>query len=100
IEESTTAPVATLEANTGVAAAVIDTAVEANMRTPVTAVPDVEAFVPPPVSRRPDIPRTGELRLHVHRQRRRRHRDRNADRDAGMRDSRNYGERTERERRY
>jgi len=53
VEVSSTAPVTALESNTAIAEAVIHTAVEADMRTPVATVPRINATAPAPVSRRP-----------------------------------------------
>ena len=128
IKERTTAPITTLESNTGITEAVVHTAVEADMRTPVAAVPAIDTARPTPVAggpeqarlrrhhpgtrhpvitvlavrpipRRPDVAHRRKWRLHVHRQHRRRYRDRHADLDAGLRNSREHGERGQRERR-
>ncbi len=53
VEKGTPAPVTAFESNTAIAEAVIHTAVEADMRTPVAHVPGVEAPGPTPVARRP-----------------------------------------------
>jgi hypothetical protein len=53
IKECTTAPVTALESNTAIAEAVIHTAVETDMRTPVAAVPGIDTTAPAPVPRRP-----------------------------------------------
>ena len=53
IEKCTAAPVTALESNTTITEAVVHTAVEANMRTPVAAVPEIDATAPTPVARRP-----------------------------------------------
>jgi hypothetical protein len=53
IEVRTTAPVTTLESNTTIPEAVIHTAVEADMRAPITAVPGVDTAAPTPVAGRP-----------------------------------------------
>jgi len=128
IKKRAAMPVTALESNTGIPAAVIDSTIEADVRAPVTAVPDVSTAPPTPVSRspeqarlgrqhpgarhpviaviaispiarRPDVARRRERRLHVHRQHRRRHRDRHTDRNAGLRNCWEYGERGQRQRR-
>jgi hypothetical protein len=53
IKERTAAPVTALESNTAITEPVIHTAVETDMRTPVTAVPGIDATAPAPVPRCP-----------------------------------------------
>src|SRR5215472_10639410 len=60
------APVAAIEASTGIAEAVVNSAVETDVRSPVAGVPNVESFTPTPIARRPEVtglrgkhPRTG-----------------------------------------
>ena len=127
IKERATAPVTALESNTGITEAVVHTAVEADMRTPITAVPAIDTARPTPVPRgpeqaglrrqhprtrhpviavlavrpiswRPDVPLTRQWWLDVDRQHRRSHRDRHADLDTGLGNSREHGERGQRER--
>jgi hypothetical protein len=113
IEVSTAAPVTTLESNTTIAESVVHAAVEANMRAPVAAVPQIDAITPTPVAGRPqqpglrwehpgarhpviavvtvspvagapDIAGRWKRRLHIHRQHRRRYVDRHANGNAGV----------------
>src|SRR5215469_7030945 len=51
---SATLPVTAEEAGTGVAESVIDSAIEANFRSPVAVVPDVQAVIPVPKARSPE----------------------------------------------
>src|SRR5215472_11537694 len=51
---SASLPVTAEEAGTGVAESVVDSAIEANFRSPVAAVPNVEAVIPVPISRSPE----------------------------------------------
>jgi hypothetical protein len=53
IEKRTAAPVTALESNTAITETVIHTAVETDMRTPVAAVPGIDATAPAPVPRCP-----------------------------------------------
>jgi hypothetical protein len=53
IKERTAAPVTALESNTAITEPVIHTAVETDMRTPVAAVPGIDATAPAPVPRCP-----------------------------------------------
>jgi hypothetical protein len=107
VEEASTAPVTTLKTNTSVSEPVVDTAVKADVRPPVSGVPKVHSTDPPPISRRPehprlrrqhpragnpviavvapspitgrpDIPRSWKRRLDIHRKYGRRERDRYA----------------------
>jgi hypothetical protein len=127
IKERATAPVTALESNTGITEAVVHTAVEADMRTPITAVPAIETARPTPVtrspkqaglrrqhpgtrhpeiailavcpiSRRPDVPHLRKWRLDVYWQHRRRHRDRHANLNASLGNSREHGECGQRQR--
>jgi hypothetical protein len=113
IKERTTAPVTAFESNTAITEPVIHTAVETDMRTPVAAVPGIDATAPAPVPRcpqqsgrrrqhpsaghpvitivtvgplagRPHVPRRRQRRLHVHRENRRRDVDRHAYRNTGV----------------
>jgi hypothetical protein len=54
IEEGATAPLAAVEAGSGIAEAVVNASVKTNRRSPVAGVPDVETVVPPPVARGPE----------------------------------------------
>ena len=121
IEKRATAPVATREPNTGITKPVVHTAVEADVRTPVAAVPEVDTTIPTPITRRPEnsgrgrqhpraghpvitivaprpitrrphVARRGQGRLHVNRKNRRRHGDRHTYGNTGVR---NRGERRE-----
>jgi hypothetical protein len=125
IEVSTTAPVTALKPNTTITEAVIDTAVEADVRAPVATVPRVNATAPAPVPGRPQqsgrrrqhprarhpvitlvtispvpgcphIARRRQRRLHIHRKRRRRDVDRHTNRDTGVRNRGEHGERSQR----
>jgi hypothetical protein len=125
IEERTTAPVTTLESNTTIAEAVIHTAVEANVRAPVATVPGVHAAGPAPVTRCPKqsgvrrqhprarhpvitvvtvgpisgcphVARPRQRRLHIHRKHRRCDVDRHTNRDPGVRNRGEHGERSQR----
>src|SRR4029077_16133318 len=100
--------VSALIAETPIAEAVINAAIEADMRAPVAGVPDIEAFAPTPiawgpektyfgsqhprtrhpeiaivavspVTGRPDVPLAGAYRLYVDRQYRRSNSDRHED---------------------
>jgi hypothetical protein len=53
IKERTAAPVTALESNTAITEPVIHAAVETDMRTPVAAVPGINATAPAPVPRCP-----------------------------------------------
>src|ERR1700722_3005597 len=53
IEIRTPAPITAFESNTAIAEAVIHTAVKANMRAPIAAVPGINPTTPTPVARRP-----------------------------------------------
>jgi hypothetical protein len=105
VVEGAVVPVSALIADTPIAEAVIDAAIETDMRPPVAGVPDIEAFTPTPIARgpektyfgsqhprtrhpviailavgpvtwRPNIALTWAYRLHVDRQHRRSNRDR------------------------
>jgi len=54
VEESAAAPFAADEADAAIAKAVINAAIESNVRSPVAGVPHVEAVVPAPVTRGPE----------------------------------------------
>src|SRR5271165_4542497 len=75
VVEAAVPPISPLIADTSVAVAVVDSAVEAYMLAPVTAIPGVGAAAPPPVARRPEITVSRSHRLRVHRQGGRRDRD-------------------------
>ena len=110
IEESAASPLAAAETYTAVSEAVVNSAIEANMRPPIASVPAIEAareapvtrgpkhahrrnypcagdpvvaaiVIPRPITRSPEIARTGTDGLRVYRQRRRTdpHRDPNPD---------------------
>jgi len=99
VEEGPAAPVATLESNSSISEAVVDTAIKADVWPPVAGVPYVEAIDPAPVTgcpeesdrrwqhpctgypviavvtispitRRPYVAGLGKRRLHVYRERR------------------------------
>jgi hypothetical protein len=55
VEEFTVAPFTALEAFATVSKAVINAAVESDMRTPIAGIPKIHAVVPTPVSRSPQI---------------------------------------------
>src|SRR5271154_3732605 len=57
VEEMAAVPVATLKAVATKPKAVIDPAVEADMRSPVAGVPEISTSAPAPVARRPQKPR-------------------------------------------
>src|SRR5262249_57711527 len=59
-----TAPFAAVESDAGIAEAIVHAAIEADVRTPISAVPSVNAVTPAPVSRRPKQP--GTRRGHPH----------------------------------
>jgi hypothetical protein len=61
VEEMALAPFAAAEALAAVSKAVVDSTVEADMRAPVTAIPNVDAVVPSPVSRSPQQARFGRF---------------------------------------
>jgi hypothetical protein len=54
VEEFATAPFTTLKAFAEVSEAVINAAVESDVRTPIARIPKVDAVVPAPVSRSPE----------------------------------------------
>jgi hypothetical protein len=54
VEEGTTMPIATRESDTGITEAVIDTAVEADVRPPISGMPQIGTVNPTPVARRPE----------------------------------------------
>src|SRR5690242_7719722 len=59
IEEPSVLPIAALVARAGVAVAVVDAAVEADMRPPIAGVPEIGAVAPTPPRRRPIEPDRG-----------------------------------------
>src|SRR4029077_6189127 len=56
VEEGATSPLSAVEANAAVSEAVVDAAVEAHMRAPITRVPAIEAARERPVARSPQHP--------------------------------------------
>src|SRR4029077_3824570 len=60
VKESVPSPLPTEKADAGVAKAVVDATVKADVRTPVAAVPSVESIIPTPVARSPEHPNGGE----------------------------------------
>src|SRR5580658_7775660 len=125
VEVGAMGPIAAMEADAGIAEAVIDAAIEADMRPPIAGVPDIEAVAPTPVARSPEKPdrrrhhpgardpviagRTpgpiarsphvagsGQRRLRIDRDRRRRHVDGNPDAHLGAR-SGSRGQKAERQ---
>lgn len=56
IEELTAAPVTAFVADTDVAVTVVDSSVEADVWTPVSDIPDIEAVRPTPITWRPEKP--------------------------------------------
>jgi hypothetical protein len=100
VKEPVALPIAAEEPRTGIAEAIINAAVETNVRAPITAIPNVETVIPAPVARspkhsdgskhpsarnpvvaivvipcpvarRPDVALSGTKRLDIDRQRRR-----------------------------
>jgi hypothetical protein len=61
VEEMALAPFAAAEALAAISKAIVDSAVKADMRPPVTAVPNVEAVVPSPISGSPQQARFGHF---------------------------------------
>src|ERR1700722_2835282 len=53
IEEASATPLAAIKPVSAVAVAVVDAAVKSNLRSPITAVPGIDAIIPAPVSRSP-----------------------------------------------
>jgi hypothetical protein len=53
IEEASATPLAPVKPVAAVAVAVVDAAVESNLRSPITAVPGIDAIIPAPISGRP-----------------------------------------------
>ena len=124
IEERATAPVTTRKTNTGITKAVVHTTVEADVRTPIAAVPEIDTTVPTPVTRRPEhsgrgrqhprsghpvitiiaprpitrrphVARRGQRRLYVNRKNRWRHGDRHTYGNTSVRNRGEHGERRE-----
>jgi hypothetical protein len=60
VEKCVPSPLPTEKADAGVAKAVVDATVKADVRTPVAAVPSVESIIPTPVARSPEHPNGGE----------------------------------------
>src|SRR5580704_1885137 len=54
VEKVTAAPVAAFEAETAVTETVINSAIEADVRTPVTGVPEISAVAPAPITGSPE----------------------------------------------
>src|SRR5580704_206749 len=72
VEKVTAAPVAAFEAETAVTEPVINSAIEADVRAPVTGVPEISAVAPAPISGSPeksdarrDDPRAGNPEISV-----------------------------------
>ena len=61
VKEMAFAPFAAAEALAAVAKSIVDSTVEADMRAPVTAVPNVEAVVPSPIPGSPQQARFGHF---------------------------------------
>jgi hypothetical protein len=53
VEEPAAAPLSTLKAVAEVSEAVINAAIEPNLRAPIAGIPNIEAIVPTPISRGP-----------------------------------------------
>src|SRR6266852_1387602 len=70
-------PLAAAEADAAVSVAIVHAAIEADVRAPVAGMEDVHAFIPSPITRRPNVAFTRTKRLLVHRQSRRANPDRN-----------------------
>src|ERR1017187_9938292 len=79
VEKRAAPPFATLIAMAAIAVAIIDAAIEADVGTPVAAVPEIGAIEEAPVARRPQVAGAGHGRLLVNRQFGRRDVDRYAD---------------------
>src|ERR1700730_14731053 len=60
VEKSVPSPLPAEQTDAGVAKAVVDATVKADVRTPVAAVPNVESIIPTPVARSPEHPNGGE----------------------------------------
>src|SRR6267143_610818 len=60
IDKCVPSPLPAEKADAGVAKAVVDATVKADVRTPVAAVPNVESIIPTPVARSPEHPNGGE----------------------------------------
>ena len=54
IEELSTIPVTAFVAHSDVAVTVVNSSVEADVRTPISDIPDIRAIGPTPISRRPE----------------------------------------------
>jgi len=54
VKEPVTLPISTVETRAGVPETIINAAVEADVRSPITAIPVVEAVIPAPVARGPE----------------------------------------------
>lgn len=50
VEECAAAPVTTLKANTGISEPVVDAAIETNVRSPISGVPEVDSIGPSPIA--------------------------------------------------
>jgi hypothetical protein len=56
IEELSAIPVTAFVADTDVAVTVVDSTIEADVRTPISDIPDIEAISPTPIAWRPEKP--------------------------------------------
>jgi hypothetical protein len=61
VEEFAASPSAAKEADSGVAETVVDSAIEANFRTPVAGVPKIGVVLPGPITRSPEQADLGRL---------------------------------------
>jgi len=61
VVESSSVPIPALVPEPAIAKAIIDAAIEAHRRAPVTRIPQVSAAAPAPISRRPQHPNLGRL---------------------------------------
>src|SRR5215471_691686 len=124
VKELSATPVAAMESHAGIAEAVVDAAIESDMRSPVALVPHVITVIPAPitgspedadnrrlhpgsrdpviaigtvrpVAGRPDVSRPGTNRLHIHRQRRRADSYGNTYRNLGSRRNRRHRDENE-----
>lgn len=61
IEEMAAGPIAAEEAGAWIAEAIVDAAVEADMRPPIAGIPDIEAVIPAPIAGSPEKADNGRL---------------------------------------
>ena len=54
VSEDAVSPIAALIARTHIAEAIIDAAIESDMRSPISGVPNIEAVPPAPITRGPE----------------------------------------------